>query len=156
MLDVNGYCVIGAVATDTPPCDNNGALRTSATGFWDAAQEVPAPASRSLYFGAGDQTLFTQLSEGIDTVVTASDLNLVAGDLTTTPYSSATDLDELDEFITNFLRGCEFGTDCTTRVTAGGEKALLGDIFHSNSAVVGSPNSAINGSAYGDFALEHR
>jgi hypothetical protein len=152
LLDASGYCLNASVDNDPPPCNTTGTLRQdTAPDFWDAADEVPAPASRNLYFGRGDATLYDRPPEWIDTEVTAADLGLVAGDLTPSPNDTASDLDELAEFIVNFFRGCEFGTDCTTRASA-----ILGDIFHSNPVVVGSPSAPINEASYKTFATGKR
>ncbi|NQZ98715.1 MAG: hypothetical protein HRU01_19610, partial [Myxococcales bacterium] len=67
------------------------------------------------------------------------------------------DLDDVAGAIVEAFEGCEFNSSpCTPRVNETGGPAVLGDVFHSNPVVVGSPNSAVNEAAYGAFALANR
>ena len=153
ILDASGNCAVGATAT-TPPCPTNAPLRTGATGFWDAADAIPDPGSRTLYLGRGGTTIFSNPPAWSS--VTASDLGLVAGDLSTSPYDQASDLNDLADKIEKSISGCIFGTDCTTRTTDLGDKRILGDIFHSNPLVLGSPNARIGEPSYSSYSQAKR
>jgi type IV pilus assembly protein PilY1 len=158
ILDASGYCLNASVSNQSPPCNTTGQLRQdSAPDFWDAAEEIPAPASRTLYFGediAPYQRPTTFTAANVD----ETDLQLVSGDASITEYnplgSSPPTLGELADYIVDFFRGCELGTligtDCATRATQ------LGDIFHSDPTVVGPPRSPINEGSYKTFANNKR
>jgi len=134
-------------------------LRTTAPGFWDAADEMPAPSLRTLYVGFSDTAFGTQpaLWSGVD----ANDLGLVSGDESIPLYKaimdSGGDRGDIANAIVESFSGCEFGSSpCTPRTNDTGGPTVLGDIFHSNPIVVGSPNSAVNEDAYGKFAIDKR
>jgi Tfp pilus tip-associated adhesin PilY1 len=164
-----GNCAVGSDPTASPPCPNNGTLRTDAEGYWDAAEEVPAPDSRNLYVGDGSVDFSDQAAEWGD--VDAGDLNLSAvgvangAALMIAPYNliDPTDSDELDDLadeLVSHIAGCDYGTflgsDCITRTNEDGTVNLLSDIFHSNPVVVGSPNAPINEYSYRGFSLAKR
>jgi hypothetical protein len=155
-----------------PPCSDTGALRTTAAAYWDAATAMPAPASRKLYVDF-PALHFLDQPTALITPVTASDVttygptlaaagyfNVVTSDYTATPYSvmSSNAVGPMASALSRYLRGCTFsqGPACTTRVDSGGGSEYLGDIFHSNPLVVGSPNQAINESSYTTFATSNR
>lgn len=159
IVTANGYCATGEDATALPPCASSGRLRFFSNAFWDAADAIPAPSGRNLYVEFGNTPVFSVPTAWDEANLTAADLDLsVAGDAGDPPYdtlSSPTDAD-LVEALVNVVRGCEFGTDCTPRTNDAGDPRYLGDIFHSNPVVVGSPNARINESSYQEFATTHR
>jgi Tfp pilus tip-associated adhesin PilY1 len=175
ILTASGNCAVGTDIAATPPCDESGILRINAEPFWDASDQIPAPSSRKLYVGKGDTSFLVRppLWSSVD----RDDLGLLVADLIKDPYlaaitsslrtaidglgagddieSLASDAedshDALTTMIINNIKGCVFNTDCTTRTNSSGDPSLLGDIFHSNPVVVGSPNSAINETSYKYF-----
>jgi Tfp pilus tip-associated adhesin PilY1 len=156
ILTPAGNCAVGDDPTAVPPCPANGLIRQTAAAHWDAATAMPAPGSRSLYFGEGDATPFARPTAWTTANVAAADLALVASDLSDVPYDTASDLEDLADKIVKALQGCEFGTDCTPRTNEDGAPKILGDIFHSNPLVVGNPGSAINEASYRSFTLSNR
>ncbi|MFP6661295.1 MAG: hypothetical protein VCB78_07545 [Myxococcota bacterium] len=160
----DGRCAAGTNTTATPPCTTNGLLRTSEPGYWDAADEMPAPASRRLFvedgataFGGSPPTF--AIGAGGEAAMAAS-LNLWEGiDDLDAPYSdlAGTTSGDMAVALVDWLRGCEFGSSpCLPRVNDANEKIYLGDIFHSNPLVVGSPSAPINEASYVEFANAHR
>ncbi len=179
ILTGNDTCAIGD-PTASPPCPTEGVLQTSADGVWDAAAGIPAPVSRKLYVGAGatgysarPPAWFSESGGAVTHTMTRTTLALPvhpqpSGDtpaLTGAPYGlsdpyTTADLDALVPVLVSNVSGCNYGTllggDCVTRTNEDGDASLLGDIFHSNPVVVGSPNAAINDPAYKLFAGDHR
>lgn len=179
ILTKDDKCAVGDTSAD-PPCVTAGVLQTSAEGVWDAAEEVPDPIDRQLFTGAGGTQIDTQaapwftVSAGVVThTMTRTTLALpvhpqAIGDepiLSDPPYSlpdpwTTTDLDNLTPVLVSNLSGCQYGTllgtDCALRVNEDGDRSILGDIFHSNPMVVGSPNAPINGAAYKSFSTANR
>jgi hypothetical protein len=177
ILTPSGNCAIGTDTAATPPCANTGPLRTTAEAYWDAADEIPDPEDRRLFHGAG-ATDFGELPpawsltgvEAVDLLLPEAALDpsllvtlmddpyLLPDPLTSSDPSG--DLDALRDRIVSSLAGCDIGTiletDCAPRSNDDGNRAILGDIFHSNPAVVGSPNSPINEAAYQSFAATWR
>ena len=160
----DGRCAAGLDATAMPPCDTNGLLRTSEPGYWDAAHELPDPDARRLYLESGATNFLTQPPEfsvpaGSEAAMAAS-FNLWEGiDDLDAPYDSlpSPTSGDMAVALVDLLRGCEFGSSpCIPRMNEAGEQIYLGDIFHSNPLVVGSPNSPINESSYVTFANTHR
>jgi hypothetical protein len=150
LLDADGYCLNASVGNDPPPCAATGTLRRDvAPYFWDAAEEIPAPASRNLYYGK-DIVPYQRPPAFTAANLDETELTLASSDLTPTPHNLASSLGQLADYIVDFFRGCVFGTSCTARGT------LLGDIFHLDPVVVGPPNSAINEASYSTFATNHR
>lgn len=165
VLTADGKCAIGADPTAVPPCSAVGALRTTANAFWDAADAMPAPASRKLYVDlrpTSPASMFAQPPVfDVPSPATAAVawFGILATDSAVLPYSTLPPTITTDAMATALirnLRGCVFGTNCTARVDANGDKIYLGDIFHSNPVVVGSPNAAINENSYRTFANDHR
>lgn len=154
ILDANGKCAVGADPLAVPPCPVNAPLRTSAPGFWDAAQAIPDPNARTLYVGRGSASPFAR--PPLFSSLGILDLGLVLGDLLTPPYNTAISLVDLAGKISKNLAGCEFGTNCTIRTNDLGERQVLGDVFHSNPMIVGSPNSGNGEPSYRMFAIDHR
>ncbi len=143
ILDANGNCALD----DTSGACSSGAFLPvgSAPPFWDAADEIPAPASRNLYAsvlrGATPAPTIADFVAQVapaTTGLTASDLNIVWPLGSTAPGSVATNADEYAQELVANVRGCEFGTGVgsVACVLRGGQ---LGDIFHSNPVVVGQP-----------------
>ena len=156
IVAADGTCATGPAGSMPPGCPA-GLLRTTAPAFWDAATELPAPASRTLYVGFSDTQFGTQ--PDIWSTIDKDDLDLVSGDASISPYDTIPggDLDDIASAIIESFEGCDFGSSpCTPRTNDTGGTAVLGDIFHSNAIVVGSPNSAINEDTYGEFAIEKR
>ena len=174
ILTPSGFCAVGTDIAGLPPCPTNGSLRTDATAFWDAAEEMPAPASRNLFVGFGDTAFGEQPSSWTAANVGDAELGLsaLAGSVTGvlaqlqgSPYllpasPAGSDYDALAVNIVSSIAGCVYGTvigtDCIMRTTEDGARNILGDIFHSNPVVVGSPNSPLNEASYGAFSLANR
>lgn len=175
ILTKDGNCAVGTDIAATPPCDQKGVLRIGAEPFWDASDEMPAPGSRRLYAGMGNTSFLSRPPSWAS--MNRTDLLLGPKDLLEVPYNAAitaslqSDIDDLDPgdtiedlaseaepslddlavMIVNNIKGCQFDTDCTTRVNSSGDPNLLGDIFHSNPVVVGSPNAPVNETSYKNF-----
>ncbi len=171
ILDKNGYCATGASGNvvPNPTCQAGGQFDLFAEGYWDAADEVPAPLSRNLLVEANSPTPFTKPASWDSTEMDEFDLEIVDGGGTllslvqaAEPYASSTAIGSgpgaLADAIVEHISGCEFDSSpCTPRLNEEQtHKVYLGDIFHSNPVVVGSPNSAINSASYRDFALDKR
>ena len=170
VLTDNDKCAIGD-PTQNPPCPQQGELQNAEPGVWDASTAMPDPEDRKLFigdrttaFGADPRPWFTNTSGTITHTIAQTDLRLedVADvDLAQAPYNLpnpnvTADLDGLTPQIVSSLAGCRFGTmlgtDCDPR-EADGVDTILGDIFHSNPVVVGSPNARVNHSTYAAFAI---
>ena len=164
IVNKDGFCATGESASDPPPCDSNGTLRFFDEAYWDAAEEIPQPGSRRLYLETADLSMFSQpiaLSiPGGDESAWADMFGLVEGvDDLDSPYDSlaVTTKEGMVDALVDVVRGCEWGSDpCSARVGEDGSKIMLGDIFHSNPVVIGSPNSAINDLSYNLFVNEKR
>lgn len=163
-LTVTGTCAIGVDSTATPPCPTTGALRTDAAAHWDASAAMPAPGSRNLYLELGATSMFAQPTDlTIPSPVSTGTawFGLTTSDNGDAPYSSLSPnaTADMTQALIRYLRGCTFSNSstCTPRtdVTTTNEQ-YLGDIFHSNPVVVGSPNSAINEASYKAFANAYR
>ncbi len=157
--DALGNCIFRDPANPSTVQCKGGLLQVEQPGFWDAADEMPVPGSRNLYYSnyqAGPPSSIPAVpaafSEG---VVTAADLAVSAADIT--QYASIgggtagiTTADDLKNAIVRYGRGCEFraGT-CVERLKT------LGDIFHSSPSPVGPPNSAIANRGYQEFARRY-
>ena len=159
----DGRCATGPDITALPPCAG-GALRTFEDGFWDTADSVPAPANRNLYVEFGATPIF-----GVPTLLNvtpssapswAVNFGLVEGvDDLEEPYASlsVSTAPDMALALGDVLRGCEFGSSpCVPRQNETGEKIYMGDTFHSNPVVVGSPNAPINEVSYQLFATAKR
>jgi len=155
ILDANGAC---ALLNPSPPGEcKSGQVAPSAVPFWDAGEEIPDPAGRSLYTSlpaTGKAAFDTSLAVSAlgDPASALDDLTLA--DLALYPGNGQTTVTGLKDAIVQNIRGCVMGTGvgataCVRRPW------LLGDIFHSNPLVVGRPRSFINEASYGAFALAH-
>ena len=173
MLTPSGNCAIGVDPSALPPCANTGALRTSADAYWDAASAMPnPPTSRKLYvelattnFMEQPSALLTPLTSTEQTttfgptLAAATYFNIVSTDHDVNPYLPLTNSNPvMASHLARFLRGCTFtgGPTCTPRLDGASQPEYLGDIFHSNPLVVGSPNQAVNESSYQTFATTYR
>jgi type IV pilus assembly protein PilY1 len=163
ILTPTGTCAVGADPNATPPCSAVGSLRTTAEAYWDAATEMPAPYSRKLYVETGSTSMFSQPpvftmpADPNDAVAAFGIVDNV--DELDPPYDTLSPNDPVDiaQAILDTFRGCQFGvTPCDPRLDSNNDPEYLADIFHSNPIVVGSPNSPINESSYGDFANTYR
>src|SRR5262249_45834678 len=161
VLTGNDKCAIGD-GTQNPPCPQTGTLATAANGVseWgahgDAADQIPSTASRTLFVSRSDTTFDTKPSRwfnsGGSTSIVRGDIGLDTApdaELAKAPYRltapvSNTTRDNLTLDVVSHVAGCNFGTrlgsTCVTR-TSDGVVSLLGDIFHSNPLVLGSPNA---------------
>jgi type IV pilus assembly protein PilY1 len=162
VLTAGGNCAVGVDPNATPPCDTLGALRTTAEGFWDAGTAMPDPGDRKLYVEIGSTsifsmpTAFTMPADPQDAVDAFGIVDNV--DENDPPYDtlSPNDPEDIAAAIIDTLRGCEFGVSpCDPRVDANGDPQYLGDVFHSNPVVIGSPNAAINETSYKSFATTY-
>jgi hypothetical protein len=163
VLTSDGHCAVGVDPNADPPCSTLGALRTTAQGFWDAATAMPDPDDRKLYVELGGTSIFSMPTtftmpadpqDAVDAFGIVDDV-----DENDAPYTtlSPDDPEDIAAAIIDNLRGCEFGVSpCDPRVDANGDPKYLGDIFHSNPVVIGSPNSAINETSYKAFATTYR
>jgi hypothetical protein len=162
ILTKDGFCATGDVenVTPNPTCPTSGALRTHASAFWDAALEIPDPGSRNLFVEFGSTSIFAQPLEWNTSNVSYTDLGIIDGvDELDEPYAGAGLTVEADiaAAVIDVISGCEFDSSpCVPRTNGAGDKTYLGDIFHSNPLVLGSPNAAINEAAYHAFATSHR
>jgi len=144
ILDANGDC---AVDDPSGSCFS-GAFKptTEAPPFWDAADELPAPASRELRVSAlRGSTPAPTLVDFVAQVappttgITAADLGITFPPATIPSGSIATNADQYAAEIVANVRGCTMGTGANS-VACVERDAQLGDIFHSNPVVVGKPS----------------
>jgi len=155
ILDANGNC---ALVNPMDGC-KGGAISQTAPPYWDAGEQIPAPASRSLYTTMPSGS--TQVRVPFDTTLPLSALgdpatavdDLTIADIATYPPSGATTATGLKNAIVQNVRGCEMGTGVTN--TCVPRPWLLGDIFHSNPLVVGEPRSFVPEASYHAFANSH-
>jgi type IV pilus assembly protein PilY1 len=160
IIDANGNCAL--IDADAGEC-NSGPFKPEAVFYWDAAEEMPQPGSRTLYASklvAGDSTRVA-----FDTSLTPADLDVAvfAAPPDPTPNSvlfpvmGSTALNEegLADEVVQFVRGCFFGTGVPANVLVPeaclARPARLGDIFHSNPVVVRQPNSPLFEPSYRAF-----
>ena len=165
---VPGECALADPGA--PASCREGALKLTLEGYWDAADEIPAPDSRNLYVSKyqaappplADLPVAPEVFDvspdiepsdlGVDGA-TASDIE--AYNLPLPGYDTSeitTDL-ELSDAIVRYIRGCEFRDgDCVDR----GDGQKLWDIFHSNPVVVGPPNAALRNKTYRDFVTKYK
>jgi type IV pilus assembly protein PilY1 len=166
IVDANGNC-----ALDDPTageCDS-GPFKPDAVYFWDAAEEIPQPdefiaPSRNLYVSKSESfgalpTTWTQANiDAADLLIDVfTNPNQVPSDPTPNNQfyddrgSRALNEEGLADEVVATARGCFFGTGVTdatkvdSPVACLPRPAMLGDIFHSNPAVVRSPNRLIFG-----------
>jgi type IV pilus assembly protein PilY1 len=154
-----------ALDDPTPGECNSGPFRPDAVYFWDAAEEIPLPASRNLYVSdsgatngsvppAFNQTNITYQELGLDAFAAAPDpapnspLYGIVG-------STAINEMGLAAEIVEHARGCFFGTgvlaNVATPVGCAERPARLGDIFHSNAVAVRQPLLKISNPGYISF-----
>jgi len=141
ILDDNGQCAFNG---NPVPCVE-GVFNPGATPHWNAADAVPAPASRRLYtslLGSPDKVVFNAAN------IDETHLGLGAAEISlydyTAPAVAPATVGVLADMVVENVRGCEFGTGvgavaCELRTDSLGDVHLLGDIFHSNPVVVGRP-----------------
>jgi type IV pilus assembly protein PilY1 len=161
--DKNGDC---ALDDPTPGECNSGPFKPDAVYWWDAAEQVPLPASRNLYVsksgvanGAAppdfDQTI-TYLELGLDPFAVASD-PAPNSPLYTLAGSTAITEEGLADEIIAYVKGCFFGTgvldgSIVTLPAACAERpARLGDIFHSNAVAIRHPTLRLSDPGYSTF-----
>ena len=169
--EVLGQGDVCAFQGNPVPC-TAGAFNPSVQAYWDAGEEIPAPASRNLLVSVpGLRTVATSppasLPEFLHTtdggVVNAGNLgdpfsavdDLAFADVANYSGSNAANGEELAEEIVGNVRGCEFGTGangtgCVERPW------LLGDIFHSNPVAVGNPKGFVNEPEYIQFRQRYQ
>jgi type IV pilus assembly protein PilY1 len=152
ILDKNGNC---AVDDPNPGQCKSGPFLADAEPYWDAGEEIPDPGARKLYTSLVDGSGPGRVP--FDTALSASDLGIATFPPTAFyPTSTALNAEGLaDELIQN-VRGCVLGTGVLTSDVATPQACvrrpwLLGDIFHSNPVVVGSPSSATLEPSHADF-----
>ncbi len=148
--DKNGDCALDD--PDFGEC-NSGPFKPGAEFFWDAADQVPASASRNLYVSNTGVT-----SGSLPPAFTQA--NISAADLFVQPFtaapdhapnsplylvngSTATTEEGLADEIVAATRGCFFGTGVSTNVATpsacADRPARLADVFHSGPVVVRRP-----------------
>ena len=162
ILDENDDCALED--PDAGEC-NSGPFKPEAVYFWDALEEVPQPASRSLY--ASKLVSGTPTRVAFDDTLTAADLGLQAFTAAPDPApnnalypvqgSNALSAEGLADEVVAYARGCFFGTGVTdVSLTSLPQACLarpsrLGDVFHSNLVVVRQPASFIFEPSYEAF-----
>lgn len=158
ILDATGAC---AVDDPSGTC-TSGSIRATATPFWDAADEVPAPTSRSLVVSKAAATpgAANSIATFTRANVSAADLGVTYPPVVAYPGSvaaarggatNATKAEYLADEIVEYARGCELGTGQEASIPCVQRATQLGDIFHSNPVVVGKPTSAVNDPSYSAF-----
>ena len=156
--DALGNCIFRDPANPATVQCLGGLIQVDQPGFWDAADQMPVPGSRSLYVSkyqtgpptplTAPQVFTTTNLSSADLAVTAADIPLYANIGNGT--AGITTADELKDAIIRYARGCEFGSGaCVER------PKTLGDIFHSSPIPVGPPNSAIPNLGYQEFAARY-
>jgi len=162
IFDANGKCAF--IDPDPGEC-NSGPPVPDAVPFWDAGEQVPASAARTLYT--------TQIQAGVPQQV-AFDDTLKAADLTVSvfaappvpapnpvyPGSGAKNEEGLAQEIVSYVRGCQFGTgvsgaDVNADVACTDRLWRLGDIFHSAPAVVGGPTGSLYETSYKTYRANY-
>jgi type IV pilus assembly protein PilY1 len=141
--DANGDC---AIDDPTGGCFSGPFLPVAdAPPFWDASDEMPAPAARelraSVLRGVGlDPEMAEFVHQALPTTTGISTLDLgVTFPPASIPLGSiATTADQYAAEIVANIRGCEFGTGANS-VACVLRDGQLADIFHSNPVVVGQP-----------------
>jgi len=139
--DANGNCAI-----DDPgaTCFSGPFLPTSvAPPFWDASDEMPAPAVRDLRVsvlrsGAPAVKEFVHQVTPTTTGISTADLGVTFPAVPTPLGSVAANADDYSKELVANIRGCEFGTGVGS-VACVLREGQLADIFHSNPVVVGQP-----------------
>ena len=158
ILDSTGAC---ALLNPSPPgtCQT-GQINPSAVPFWDAANQIPAPALRKLYTSmpSGSVSVRTTFDNSVlsGPLAALGDPSTAADDLTLAnkpsyALSNATTPLMLAQEIIQNVRGCQFGTGAPGEGACITRSPLLGDIFHSNPIVVGSPQGFLSEASYGAF-----
>jgi type IV pilus assembly protein PilY1 len=165
IYDKNDVC---ALEDPTPGECDSGAFLSDAEYFWDAAEQVPQPASRRLYVSKSGVTsgslppTFTQAN------ISATDLSIDPFAIPPDPTpnsllypivgSQALNEEGLADEVVAAVRGCFFGTGVdvpSTDVAIPGpclsRPARLGDVFHSNPVVVRRPRHPGGDTSYKAF-----
>jgi type IV pilus assembly protein PilY1 len=162
IVDSAGNCALDDPTTGE--C-NSGPFVSTAVPFWDAGEEIPAPASRNLYTqklvsGTPTRTDFTTGALAYTDLALSSfaaDGNAAtAAPNRTYTGTKAVNEEGLADEIIQYERGCEFGTGVTSTDVTGGVACAarswrLADIFHSNPIVVGKPGAFITETSYQAF-----
>ncbi|MGI9431147.1 MAG: pilus assembly protein, partial [Myxococcota bacterium] len=153
--DANGDC---ALQDPNAPAECfSGPFIPGAPPFWDAGDEVPLPAARNLYTsrlvaGVPQRTNFDAAT------IDAATLGVTFPPGASYPNSTALNAEGLTDEIVENVRGCELGTGVTDGSLVGTPAACfnrawrLGDIFHSNPLVVGSPSFFLSEPSYAAFS----
>jgi type IV pilus assembly protein PilY1 len=153
--DATGAC---ALQDPNAPAEcYTGPFIPGAPAFWDAGDEIPAPAARELYT--------SRVAAGVPQRVNFDKATMDAATLGVTyppsasyPNSTALNAEGLTDEIVENVRGCELGTGVTDGSLVGTPAACferawrLGDIFHSNPLVVGSPSFFLSEPSYAAFS----
>ncbi|MBK7950149.1 MAG: hypothetical protein IPK00_15670 [Deltaproteobacteria bacterium] len=166
ILDSNGNCALENL-TDPPACVG-GTFKSEATAppYWNASKEMPGANARNLKISltSGSNQSVVDFTHAVE----ATDLGTLGTTSLYPPAGTVTTAADLDEAIVSFIAGCRWGTgmsagggndfngcvDCTQVVDGQTQADRLGDIFHSNPVVVGSPNSYIPEVSYTQFAAD--
>lgn len=134
----------------------SGPFLTSAVPHWDAADVMPAPASRNIWTSNLVASVPTAQTFVSSRTTNATELGVTYPPATPYTNSGAVDAEGLADEIIEFMRGCTFGsgvtTTCVERVRQNGLPKTLGDVFHSNPVVVGPPSSVVYEASYAAFA----
>lgn len=148
ILDSLGNC-----ALDDPDgggqC-NSGPFFPTAVEWWDAANQVPAAGSRSLYTskvvsGTPTRVDFTSSLTAADLTLQTFAVPPAAAPNPIYPGSVALNEEGLADEVVSYARGCNFstgvsGADVSTTSTCTARTPMLGDIFHSAPLVVSKPS----------------
>ena len=161
--DKNGAC---ALDDPTPGECNSGPFKPNAVYFWDAAEQVPLPASRNLYVSRSGITQGV-VPPSFNQAITAAELGVAPFALPPDPApnsplytlagSTALNEEGLADEIVEYVRGCFFGTgvldatEVALPLACAERPARLGDIFHSNAVAVRQPSLRISDPGYEAF-----
>lgn len=165
IFDKNGACALENLADPAVCTGGTFKSESAAPPYWNASKEMPGAESRNLKISlAGGSGQNVQV---FNHSVEAADLGGALGTISLYPPAAgvATAAD-LDEAVVSFLAGCRWGTGLTTSgstkfvgcidrtqvVDGQTQPDRLGDIFHSNPVVVGSPTAYIPEISYDEFS----
>jgi type IV pilus assembly protein PilY1 len=153
-----------------------GRLKVELDGYWDAANEIPAPGSRNLYVSYYPDDADIPSSIPSTPIAFSTALNAAAlgvngfGSAEISSYDTgandvtgiATD-EELADAIIQYVRGCDFEEDtgnCQDRAEISNGTVVRGnklwDSSHSNPVVVGPPNRGLREASYKAFLRKYQ
>ena len=165
ILDRNGACALENLADPTVCTGGTFKSESAAPPYWNASKEMPGANARKLKVSLAGST--GQVIRTFDHTLEQVDLGGALGTISLYPPAAAvTAATDLDEAVVSFVAGCRWGTglssgggddfqgcvDRTQIVDGLTQPDRLGDIFHSNPIVVGSPTAYIPEASYTQFS----